>query len=99
MPVRRTYRYGPDPSQVADLHTPEAGSGWPVAVVIHGGFWRARYDRTLMEPLCADLAGRGWAAWNLEYRRIGPGGSGGWPMTFADVGAGIDQLARAGRAN
>ena len=94
MRVRRTYRYGPDPSQIADLHTPASGSGWPVAVVIHGGFWRARYDRTLMEPLCADLAGRGWAAWNLEYRRIGPGGSGGWPQTFDDVGVGIDQLAR-----
>ena len=93
MPVRRTYRYGPDPSQVADLHTPAGGSGWPVAVVIHGGFWRARYDRALMEPVCADLAARGWAAWNLEYRRTGPGGGGGWPMTFDDVGAGIDQLA------
>jgi acetyl esterase/lipase len=89
--VRRTHRYGADPSQVADLHTPAAGDGWPVAVVIHGGFWRARYDRTLMEALCADLAGSGWAAWNLEYRRVG--GGGGWPATFDDVAAGIDHLA------
>ena len=72
MRVPRTYRYGSDPSQVADLHLPEGGGPWPVAVVIHGGFWRARYDRTLMDAVCADLAVRGWAAWNLEYRRIGP---------------------------
>jgi len=94
MRVPRTYRYGPDPSQVADLYLPAGAGPWPAAVVLHGGFWRARYDRTLMAPVCTDLAARGWAAWNLEYRRIGPGGNGGWPMTFADVGAGIDQLAR-----
>lgn len=89
--MRQTYRYGRDPSQVADLHAPATGAGWPVAVVIHGGFWRARYDRTLMDALCADLAESGWAAWNLEYRRVG--GGGGWPATFADVAAGIDHLA------
>ena len=94
MRVPRTYRYGSDASQVADLHLPAGGGPWPVAAVIHGGFWRARYDRTLMDAVCADLATRGWAAWNLEYRRIGPGGNGGWPATFDDVSAGIDQLAR-----
>jgi acetyl esterase/lipase len=93
MRVVTTHRYGPDPSQAADLHLPAGAGPWPVAVVIHGGFWRARYDRTLMDAVCADLARHGWAAWNLEYRRIGPGGTGGWPQTFEDVGAGIDQLA------
>jgi acetyl esterase/lipase len=91
--VGRVHRYGPHPSQVAELHTPAAGEGWPVAVVIHGGFWRARYDRSLMDALCADLAESGWAAWNLEYRRVGSGAGGGWPATFADVAAGIDRLA------
>ena len=94
MRVPRTYRYGSDASQISDLHLPAGGGPWPVAVVIHGGFWRARYDRTLMDAVSADLATRGWAAWNLEYRRIGPGGNGGWPATFDDVSAGIDQLAR-----
>jgi acetyl esterase/lipase len=93
MRVPETHRYGPDPSQVADLHLPEGPGPWPVAVVIHGGYWRARYDRTLMDAVCVDLAAGGWAAWNLEYRRIGPGGTGGWPQTFDDVAAGIDQLA------
>jgi acetyl esterase/lipase len=63
----------------------------PVAVVVHGGYWRARYDRSLMTELCLDLANRGLAAWNLEYRRVGSGG--GWPETFEDVAAGVDALA------
>jgi acetyl esterase/lipase len=63
----------------------------PVAVVIHGGFWKAEYDLTLMDALCADLAARGWAAWNIEYRRLGNGG--GVPETLEDVGAAIDALA------
>jgi acetyl esterase/lipase len=41
-----------------------------------------------------DLAGRGWAVWNLEYRRLGWRGGGGWPATFEDVAAGIDHLGR-----
>src|SRR5699024_620832 len=61
-----------------------------VAVVIHGGFWRAYYQRDLMHPICENLAAGGWAVWNIEYRRVG--GAGGWPMTFRDVATAIDFL-------
>jgi acetyl esterase/lipase len=64
-----------------------------VAVVVHGGFWRARYSKRVMKGACADLARRGVAAWNVEYRRIGRGQGGGWPMTFDDVAAAIDHLS------
>jgi acetyl esterase/lipase len=64
-----------------------------VAVLLHGGFWRRRHGRDLMTPLAADLTRRGWATWNLEYRRVGPRAGGGWPGTFEDVAAGIDALA------
>jgi acetyl esterase/lipase len=87
----RTFRYGPDRSQVADLWLPTGIGPHPVVVVLHGGFWGAAYGRQLMNDVSADLAERGWAAWNLEYRRVG--GGGGWPATFADVAAGIDALA------
>lgn len=83
------HRYGPHPAQVASLHRP-AGAPRGVVVVIHGGFWRARYDASLGTPLAEDLAARGWAAWNLEYRRVGAGG--GVPATLDDVAAGIDAL-------
>jgi acetyl esterase/lipase len=80
------HSYGDDPSQFGEL----SGSG-PVAVLIHGGFWRDRYDLRLMDPLVDDLVGRGWAAWNIEYRRLGSGG--GVPETLDDVSAAIDHLA------
>jgi acetyl esterase/lipase len=65
-----------------------------VAVLIHGGFWRARYDLRLEDGLVGDLAGRGFAVWNLEYRRLGWRSRGGWPQTVEDVAAGIDHLGR-----
>ena len=41
--------------------------------------------------MAEDLAERGWAAWNIEYRRLGNGG--GVPETLDDVSAAIDKLA------
>jgi acetyl esterase/lipase len=86
--------YGDDPAQWGELHRPP-GRSRGVVVVVHGGFWRARYDASLGTPLAEDLAARGWTAWNLEYRRVGEGagGGGGWPATCDDVAAGIDRLA------
>lgn len=89
-PVR--HAYGQDPSQYAELTLPAGEGPFPVVVVVHGGFWRSAYDLSLGRPLAEDLAGRGYAAWNMEYRRVGNGG--GWPATFTDVAAGIDLLAR-----
>ncbi|MEO7260659.1 MAG: alpha/beta hydrolase [Jatrophihabitantaceae bacterium] len=85
------YPYGSDESQYGELYLPTGGRRPGTVIVIHGGFWKARYGADLGAPLAADLAARGWAAWNLEYRRVGNGG--GWPSTLADVAAGIDLLA------
>lgn len=84
------HSYGPDPAQFGELWLPGDGAAGTV-VIVHGGFWRARYDLSLGRPLAADLARRGYAVWNLEYRRAGAGG--GWPETFEDIAAGIDLLA------
>ncbi len=72
---------------------PDGDGPFPVAVTIHGGFWKAQYGRKLQRPLAHDLVRRGWAVWNLEYRRLGRLSGGGWPATFDDVTAGIDHLA------
>jgi acetyl esterase/lipase len=87
----RTHAYGSDPEQVADLLLPATEGPHPVAVLLHGGFWRARFDRSLMAALAVDLADRGWATWNVEYRRVGNGG--GVPETLDDVRAAIAAIA------
>ncbi|WP_312180346.1 alpha/beta hydrolase [Arthrobacter sp.] len=90
MPER--FEYGRHPDQFGELTLPPAGT--PIrgtVVLIHGGYWRAAYTLDLCRPGAADLASRGWAAVNLEYRRAGSGG--GWPETCSDIAAGIDALA------
>lgn len=91
------HRYGTRGSQTAELRLPSHLNGpLPVAVTLHGGYWQARHSRRMSRPVAADLARRGWATWNLEYRRIGRRQGGGWPTTFEDVAAGIDRLADLG---
>jgi acetyl esterase/lipase len=92
------HRYGSHRHQFGDLHLPagDAPTPLPVAVVLHGGFWRARFGLDLMDAVCADLAARGWAAWNVEYRRLGRRSGGGVPATLDDVAAAIDHLADLG---
>jgi acetyl esterase/lipase len=89
------HRYGEHPRQVADLHRPAGAGPFPVVVVLHGGYWQPPYTKLIMRPLCVDLARRGYAAFNVEYRRLGREG-GGWPQTFDDVAAAIDHLADGG---
>jgi hypothetical protein len=84
------YRYGAEPAQFGELWLPDEAAAGTV-VVIHGGFWRALYDLSLGRPLAADLAARGYAAWNLEYRRALAGG--GWPATAAGGRAGLVELS------
>jgi acetyl esterase/lipase len=92
-PPAPVIRYGEHPDQMANLHLPAADGGpWPVVVLLHGGFWRAGWDRTLMTPLARDLTSQGFLAWNVEYRRVGQEG-GGWPGTLLDAAAAVDALA------
>ncbi len=78
--------YGEHADQHVDVYVP-TGAPRAVVAVLHGGFWRAPYAADLMDPLCVDLAARGYEAWNVEYRRVGA--DGGWPMTFDDVKAAV----------
>jgi acetyl esterase/lipase len=64
-----------------------------VVVLIHGGFWRQPYTKRLMHRVARAVVDRGWVAYNIEYRRIGLFGRGGWPQTFEDVSDAIDALA------
>ncbi|MGY3203080.1 alpha/beta hydrolase [Streptomyces sp. TE5632] len=99
-----TAAYGDHPDQLIDFYAPRGEGGpAPVVVVLHGGAWRAPYDRRHISPFAAFLAGRGFAVASVEYRR-GAGESGGgdpvagrWPDTFDDVCAALDALPELAR--
>ncbi|MDE3228580.1 MAG: prolyl oligopeptidase family serine peptidase [Chloroflexota bacterium] len=85
--------YGDAPQQFGDLRLPSGATPapYPVVIVIHGGYWRNRYDLAYYGAACGALADAGLASWNIEYRRIGDAG-GAWPGTFADIAAAADAL-------
>lgn len=74
--------YGNHPDQVIDFYTPRGDiSLAPLVVVLHGGAWRAPYDRRHITPFADFLARRGFAVANVEYRRgaVLPGQGGPGP--------------------
>jgi acetyl esterase/lipase len=85
--------YGVGRERFYDLRLPQGGSSpSPVAVLLHGGFWRERWTLDTIEPLALDLGARGFATCNLEYRRVGLSG-GGWPRTEEDIADALRQIA------
>lgn len=99
-PPHGTLVYGPHADQVVDLWhpSPKRGTGPPPGIVlIHGGFWRHRYDRQHLSPLAARLAREGYAVTSVEYRRVGGdapdvGAGGGFPGTFDDIEAALAMI-------
>ncbi len=86
------FHYGPAPSQVAELFLPKGRGPHPVVVLLHGGCFLQQYQGfPQTSGLAADLAGRGYAVWNVEYRKLGEPGA-GYPGTFQDVAAALDRL-------
>ncbi|WP_210580556.1 alpha/beta hydrolase [Streptomyces sp. GESEQ-4] len=85
-----TAAYGDHPDQVIDFYAPRTpepaipGVLAPLIVILHGGAWRAPYDRRHMTPFADFLTHRGFAVANVEYRRGGRETEGG-----ADAGAGV----------
>jgi len=88
--------YGSDENQFVDLRLPKGTGPHPLAMIVHGGYWRAKYDLGYMGHLCAALTAKGVATVNVEYRRVGNAG-GGWPGTFADIRAAYQFLLQNAR--
>ncbi|MFC9702297.1 alpha/beta hydrolase [Streptomyces sp. NPDC056943] len=93
--------YGDHPDQVVDFYAPRDGrTRAPLVVALHGGAWRAPYDRQHLTPFVDFLARRGFAVASVEYRRGSDiprqGGTapvaGRWPETFDDVAAALDAV-------
>jgi acetyl esterase/lipase len=92
-PPDRTVSYGPRPEHVIDLRFPRghpAALPAPLIAVVHGGFWRPRYDRAHLGPMADALAAAGYLVAVPEYRRAGM--SAGWTGPFDDIARALDQV-------
>jgi len=85
----RTVAYGDDPDQVLELW-PGGEPGRALVVIVHGGFWRPRFDRVHVRPMTAALAAAGWTTATPEYRRV-PGRP---DLAVADVHEAVRAVAR-----
>ncbi|GHC72369.1 alpha/beta hydrolase family protein [Streptomyces flavofungini] len=105
-PPDATAPYGPHADQIVDFYAPRGAADRPapLVVLLHGGAWRAPYDRAHVSPFADFLARRGFAVASVEYRRGTAGGlvpaqgggdgpvAGRWPDTLDDVAAALDAL-------
>ena len=88
--------YGPAPSQYAELFMPQGAGPFPVAVLVHGGCWTAKFGGiTQLRNMAGALRARGIAVWNVEYRRVDEAG-GGYPGMYQDMHAALDTLQAQG---
>lgn len=85
-------RYADHADGVMDLHLPATVDDAPVVFLVHGGFWRTAWDRTHTRDQARAIADEGFVVATPEYRRVGPGGYGGWPTTGEDVLAALNGL-------
>jgi acetyl esterase/lipase len=84
--------YGTGPQQFVELWLPKTAGPHPVILLVHGGCWLSELPGLeLMTPMAEALRGRGYAVWNIEYRRIGTQG-GGYPATFTDTAVAADLM-------
>lgn len=86
----QTIHYAERPDALLDLRTPIASGPHPVALLIHGGFWREIWKRDVMDPMATALLDLGWATVNIEYRR----GFASYPGATADVRAASDWVTQ-----
>src|SRR5690348_4117229 len=91
-PAYAVVRYSAEPSQVAEPLLPNAIRPPPSAVQLAGCVLLEEFEGLAQtSALAADLAGRGYAVWNVDSRKLGEPGA-GYPGTFQDVAVAVDRL-------
>ena len=95
MILRRLEPYGDRALQRGEWWIPELAGPLPTVMLVHGGFWRPRYDRSLEDAVAQDLSERGYLCWNVDYA----GSDHPWPMTLLDVAAAYDHLVTHDRVD
>lgn len=88
-------RYADHPRGFAELRVPEGQGPFPLAVIFHGGCWKAGIaNQAYMAPLATRWQQQAIATLNVDYREVGDGG--GWPGSFVDWASAaklIDEVA------
>lgn len=87
--MSRMQYYGSSPSQFLKILYPSTPKGLhPVAIIIHGGFWKSKYGisppTAACETLAPDLQDHQFIVVEVEYRRDGDE-HWGWPYSNNDV--------------
>ncbi len=92
-------RYATHPRGFAELRLPTGDGPFPLAVIFHGGCWKAGIaNQAYMAPLATRWQQLGIASLNVDYREVGDGG--GWPGSFEDWAAAARLIAEvAGKHN
>ena len=81
-------RYGSGDDQFADCYLQDGQR--PVVVLLHGGYWRASYGKSLMDAVARDVrTNTEFHCLNVEYAR----GAGSCERASADVAAALAWLA------
>src|SRR5699024_1809928 len=96
--VEKRIYYGSKSEQFGDLRYKQGSGLLPVIIIIHGGFWKNRVDLETMNEFAEFLTEKGFATWNIEYRRVGDEG-GGWPGTFLDCEQATDYIKTLARSH
>ena len=86
---RAVERYGRRRRQRGEWWLPAGRDDLPLVVLVHGGYWRRRFDHHLEDALAVALVDRGFAVWNIDYRSSATP----WPATLTDAAAALDHAA------
>lgn len=72
-----------------EINVSENVESRPIAILIHGGFWKQKYNvsNALLDRLTPFLQSNSFWVYLVEYRRgnDNDGGFGGWPNTNEDM--------------
>jgi 3-dehydroquinate dehydratase-2 len=80
------HHYGEGVDTLVDVRRADTEAPAPVAIIVHGGFWRDAWKRDIMAPLSAAITQLGWGTVNVEYSR----GPGSFPKAVDDI---VDALS------
>ncbi|MBI5974117.1 alpha/beta hydrolase [Staphylococcus canis] len=85
-------KYGEHEDQHIDIYQNENQKSEAWIVLVHGGYWRERFDKTLMDAYVDSFIGFGFSVINVEYRR---GQSHEWPIPKEDVALALQQFKQS----